>query len=160
MEWPAREAVEARAALRAEETVRASPAQDEARRRREPGSRAGARPCPRPRWSPRSFCLPLHAVCPLPWKLARHFTLSSFYSHVLFSWLPPAFAVLWDFRCSARTLLPWCVGLIAPRHMGSQSPSQDRSLVRRVSEWILHHWAPRDVPFYNYFLMEVQLMSC
>ena len=39
----------------------------------------------------------------------------------------------------------WCVGLVAPKHMGS-SPIRDQTHVPSIGRWILYHWPTRDVP--------------
>ena len=39
----------------------------------------------------------------------------------------------------------WCIGLVAPRHVGS-SLTRDGTRVPCTARWILNHWTTREVP--------------
>ena len=61
-------------------------------------------------------------MCRLTWKFARYFTLSLFYLHVLFIWLPPVFVVLWDLLLQRADSLALVRGLSCPEARGILVP--------------------------------------
>ena len=59
----------------------------------------------------------------------------------------PWLLLMWSMRSRAQGLQQlWCMGLIAPQHVGSRQ-TKDQTNVPCIGSWILIHCAIREVPF-------------
>ena len=78
----------------------------------------------------------------LPWVLVAHgVSLNHTGSSVAVHGLP---------SCSAWSLQVWCMGSVAPQHVGSQFPNQGSNLCPHIARQILNHWITRELPKLNY----------
>ena len=55
--------------------------------------------------------------------------------------------------CSAQAWQLWCVGLVAPRHVGSLFPDQELNQVPCIGRWMLDQWTTRKSLEFRFFLV-------